>query len=261
MIKRLSNEDISRFEAICTHLALPFSESGESIGTFNEKRVHRAIKQFINPDTACHEIKVGPSVADVISDGMIYEIQTGSFRPLTKKVAAYLGESKNNVRIICPIVTKNTVVRLDTSTGEILRSRKMNTKKSAINILPELIYLSDFLKNPRLCFDVYFIETEERRYSDKIYRYRKKGKRDSEVFPVTLGSIVSLETTDDFLSLIPESILEKSKTNDGFTAAEFASATSLLGRDSYLALGALCAIGILDSHKEGRKATVFSFVS
>ena len=260
MIKRLSNEDISRFEAICKNLASPFSEAGESIGTFNEKRLHRAIKRFICDDDAAYEIKVGSSVADVLHRGVIYEIQTGSFFPLTKKISAYLGEAENVVRVIYPVVTKNRIVRLDTETGEILRTRTMNTKKSAKDILPELIYLSDFLKNPRLCFDIYLVETEERRYSDNVYRYRKKGKRDSETFPVRLEGIVSLETTDDFAALLPEALVEKSKEAGGFTAAEFAAAASIRGRRAYLALGALCAIGVLEKEKNGRKAAVFRFV-
>ncbi len=260
MIKRLLNDDILRFEAICASLSSSLSTAGESIGTFNEKRVHRAIKRFVTEDESCYEIKVGSSVADVLFGGTIYEIQTGSFYPLTKKIAAYLAEAKNEVRIICPVVTKNRIVRLDTATGEVLRTRTMNTKRGAINILPELIYLSDFLKNPRLCFDIYLIETEEQRYSDTVYRYRKKGRRDSEVFPVTLREIVSLETTEDFVSLIPEELIKKAKKSGGFTAAEFAAASGLLGRRAYLALGALSAAGILEKEKEGKKAAVFRFV-
>ena len=280
MIKRLSSDDISRFEEICASLAIPLSESGESIGTFNEKRVHRAIKRFITEDESHHEIKVGSSVADVLHDGVIYEIQTGSFSPLKKKITAYLAASCNYVRIIYPIVVKNRIVRLETSTGEVLRTRTVNTKKSARDILPELIYLSDFLKNPALCFDVYLIETEERRYSDNVYRYRRKGRRDSETFPVSLKEIISLETTDDFLSLLPTPLLlkaglteselwdasaepaetEKSSRDDfSFTAAEFASLSGLVGRKAYLALGALVALGILEKQKDGNKAAVFRF--
>lgn len=257
MIKRLLNDDILRFHEICRDLALPVCESGESIGTYNEKRVHRAIKRFISEDESCYEIKVGSSVADVLSGGVIYEIQTGSFYPLTKKVAAYLGEAKNEVRIVCPVVTRNKIVRIDTTTGEVLHTRTVNTKRGAIDILPELIYLSDILKNPRLCFDIYLIETEEQRYSDKVYRYRRKGRRDSETFPVTLGGIVSLETTDDFISLIPEVITEKARSKEGFTAAEFSAASGLRGRRAYLALGALCAAGVLEKEKEGNRATIF----
>ncbi|MBR2388795.1 MAG: hypothetical protein IKB02_10090 [Clostridia bacterium] len=260
MIKRLSSDDVRRFEAICASLSLPLSESGDSIGTFNEKRVHRAIKRFISEDESSYEIKVGSAVADVLSGGIIYEIQTSSFRPLTKKVAAYLAEAKNEIRIIHPIVVKNRIVRLDTSTGEVLRTRTMNMKRTARDILPELIYLSDHLKNPRLCFDVYLIETEERRYSDTVYRYRKKGRRDSEVFPVTIREIISLETTDDFLALLPDSIKERAKRGESFTAAEFSRESGLLGRDAYLALGALTAIGILESRKDGRKAAAFKFI-
>ena len=255
MIKRLSEEDLSRFEEICSSLFTPLSSESASIGTYNEKRTHRAIKRFITEDESCFEIKVGASVADVYKDGTVYEIQTGSFFPLTKKIAAYLAAGESEIRVIYPVITKRRIVRVDAETGEILRSRLSSAKGSPADILPELIYLSDHLNNPRLCFDIYMISAEEHRYSDIIHRYRKSGKRDSELFPISLEGIFSLETTDDFASLLPRELAESKKS---FTAAEFIKLSSLRGRRAYLALGALCAANVLKKEKSGRSAAVFS---
>lgn len=254
MIKRLSEEDISRFEDICSRLAATSLSEGASIGTYKEKRTHRAIKSFITEDESSLEVKVGSSVADVYLDGIVYEIQTGSFFPLTKKIAAYLAAGESEIRVIYPIITKRRIVRIDKDSGEVLRSRMSSAKQTPAKILPELIYLSDYLKNPRLCFDIYMIAAEEHRYSDEIHRYRKSGKRDSELFPITLEGIISLETTEDFASLLPDAL---SESNEGFTAADFMRATGTRGRRAYLALGGLVAASVLKKEKKGKNATLF----
>lgn len=253
MIKRLSGDELCRFEAICSSLSSPLDNGGDWIGIFNEKRVHRAIKKFVCEDENCFEVKVGSSVADVLSDNVIYEIQTGSFYPLTKKVATYLSSSDYDIRVIYPIISKRKIVRVNKDTGEVLRSRISSQKQNPTKILPELVYLSDSLKNHRLSFEIYSIYAEEHRYSDEIHRYRKSGKRDSEIFPISLEGITVLETTDDFLSLLPEELT----SNTPFTAAEFTKVTGIRGRRAYLALGALCAAGVLQKQKEGKSAAKY----
>lgn len=253
MIKRLSDDELCRFEAICSSLSSPLDNGGDWIGIFNEKRVHRAIKKFVCEDENCFEVKVGSSVADVLSDNVIYEIQTGSFYPLTKKVATYLSSSDYDIRVIYPIISKRKIVRVDKDTGEVLRSRISSQKQNPTKILPELVYLSDSLKNHRLSFEIYSIYAEEHRYSDEIHRYRKSGKRDNEIFPISLEGITVLETTDDFLSLLPEELT----SNTPFTAAEFTKVTGIRGRRAYLALGALCAAGVLQKQKEGKSAAKY----
>ena len=254
MIKRLTDADALRFADICDALRSPLYKERESIGTYNEKRTHRAIKRFVCDDESCFEVKVGSSVADVYADGTVYEIQTGSFLPLKKKIAAYLAAGVGEIRVIYPVITKRRIVRVDEETGEVLRSRMSSAKQTPRKILPELIYLSDCLKNPRLCFDIYLIEAEEHRYSDEIHRYRKSGKRDCELFPTSLEGIISLETTDDFASLLPESLKE---IENGFTAADFMRETGIRGRGAYLALGGLEAAGVLKKEKHGRAAAIF----
>ncbi len=254
MIKRIPDEERSHFEEICSSLSSPLYKESDWIGIYNEKRVHRAIKKFVSDDENCFEVKVGSSVADVLSDGVIYEIQTGSFYPLTKKIATYLSSSDYEIRVIYPIISKRKIVRVDKDTGEVLRSRLSSAKQNPTKILPELVYLSDSLKSRRLSFEIYSIYAEEHRYSDEIHRYRKSGKRDSELFPVSLESITVLETTDDFLSLVPEVLIN---SGEPFTAAQFMKATGIGGRRAYNALGALCAAGALAKQKNGKAAAKY----
>ena len=59
MIKRLTENDFSRFEDICSSLCSPLYKESDWIGVYNEKRVHRAIKKFVCEDESCYEVKVG----------------------------------------------------------------------------------------------------------------------------------------------------------------------------------------------------------
>jgi hypothetical protein len=245
----------ARFEALCRKHS-PFEVRGgefDGIGIYNEKRLHRILKEFVCEDESCFEVSFGGAVADVFCDGVVSEIQTGGFYPLKKKVAAYLGENVK-VRIIHPAVCERTIVRVDPVSAEVLYARRSPKKESALKILPELIYLSEHLCDERLSFEVYSVRAEEHRYSDEIHRHRKSGRRDSELFPVSLESVTVIESREDLLALLPE---ELARSGAPFCAAEFQKHTKIRGRRAYNALGALCAAGVLKKEKDGKRAAVY----
>ena len=145
-------------------------------------------------------------------------------------------------------------MRVDPVSAEVLYARKSPKKESALKILPELIYFADHLSSDRLCVEVYSVKAEEHRYSDEIHRYRKSGKRDSELFPTELESVTVIESREDLLSLLPE---ELARSGAPFCAAEFQKHTKIRGRRAYNALGALCAAGVLKKEKDGKRAAVY----
>ena len=106
----LSATDSSRFRKIVLDVLSEAckitDEEYGGIGTLGEKQMHAAIKRFICPDEACHEVKIDGSalcissvgdgednkkkkrrfVADVLMGDTIFEIQTGAFSPLREKI-------------------------------------------------------------------------------------------------------------------------------------------------------------------------------
>lgn len=256
MIRIPTNEEKARFAALCEKHSFSEVRGGEfeGIGTYNEKRTHRIIKEFVSGDPETYEIKLGGAVADVFADGVITEIQTGSFYPLKKKIAAYLENTDFEVRIVHPATVKKTIVRVDPLTGEVIRRKVSPKKESPQKILPELIYLAEHLRSRRLSFEVYSVTAEEHRYSDEIHRYRKSGKHDSELFPVSLEAIMTIETTDDFLALLPEKLLSLER----FTAAEFMKISGFRGRRAYNILNAFVCAGVL--RKTDARPAIFEFI-
>lgn len=235
-----------RFADICRRDAErepPASYGG--IGTYREKRLHRILKSFACEDTSTHEIPVGSYIADVLTEGHIYEIQTGSFRLLRKKLEYYLNETDLQVTVIYPIIARKTIIRMDKETGEVLRKRLSPTKGRVEDILPELYWVSDIFDSPRLSFCAMLIDAEEIRFSERI-KYRKSGAYDSELFPKELADHLFICGTDSLSGFIPEN-------TECFSAKEYSAFTGLKGRAVYSALNFFCACGRLERRKDGKR--------
>lgn len=220
---------------------------GDGIGTYNEKRIHRILKRFITEDASCYEIRLGRYVADVICDGVIYEIQTSSFRTLSDKVRFYLENTELSVCIIRPIVVNKLLQRVDRDTGEILRSSRSPKKGRESDVLPELYHLKDLVGNDRLSVRLLLVNAEEYRFSEAM-RYRRKGRYDCDLRPVELVGDRILRGLDDWRALLGEELFDGE-----FSVADFERVTRTSGRNRYYALEALRSVGVIGKRAEGRR--------
>ena len=73
------------------------------IGTYMEKRLHIVLKRYTDDDPTHHEFPLLGYVADIFDGDTITEIQTGSLRPLNKKIKCYIDNTDYNVVVVCPI--------------------------------------------------------------------------------------------------------------------------------------------------------------
>ncbi len=226
-------------------------ESG--IGIYNEKRMHRILKRTVCDRESCFEIKVGRYVADVLSDGVITEIQCGSMRPLERKLKFYLENTDYKITVLHPLIAKKVLFRAQRESGEILRVRASPKKEDYIDGLAKLYPIRNLLLNDRISVRFMLCHAEEYRFSERM-RYRREGKYDSELFPVSLVDSVLLSSPRDYLALLPRNLL-----SGEFTAKQFASLTSLKGRNVYSALHTLCALDLITASNNS-KPIKFSLV-
>ena len=242
--------DVERFAWLCEEEAAVVERgNGEAIGTYGEKRLHRILKRFVCADIHGHEVRVGRYVADVLCDGRITEIQTGSLRPLLPKLRSYLEQTDYDVTVLHPILAEKTLFRMEKETGELL-SKKRSPKKARIeDALCELYWLSEIFPSPRLTVQVLLIRADEHRFSERM-RYRKEGAYDSELYPRALLDCVTWHTAEDFAPFLPPEC-------DSFTAAEYAKHSKLKNRKLYSALNFLCAAGLLTREKEEKHYRYF----
>ena len=78
--------------------------------TLSERTLHRAVKDYLEPDRQYQELPVAGFVADIFRDGQLLEVQTGSVTPLVKKLLRLPKEYP--VTIVLPIVREKTLVTL-----------------------------------------------------------------------------------------------------------------------------------------------------
>lgn len=237
-----------RFAAISAEEAEKEALERQGIGTYGEKRLHRTLKRYVCDREECYEIPVGRYVADVLDGRELYEIQTGSFHTMPPKLSYYLEHTDYTVHLIHPLLETKTVIRMDRETGEVLRRRKTHIGGRAIDALPELYPIGEFLKSSRVTVTLLRICADEYRYSERM-RYRKEGAYDSELFPRTLVEEITLCGAQDYRCFLPP--------QSDFTAAEYGNFFKLKRRDLYSALNLFCKLGLLSRQSEGRAYRYF----
>ena len=244
----MTEQEKRRFDALCATEAGVMPEEGR-IGTYGEKRLHRMLKHWCCPDTDCHEQAVGRFVADILRDGQIIEIQTGSLYPLAAKLAYYLEETEYSVTVVHPLIAECDLLRLDRDSGELLRKRRSGKHEGAGQLLAALSPISRFLDSPRLTVYAPLLRTEEHRYSERV-RYRRSGAVEKEVFVRELLGDIRLCGTESYRPFLPEA--------SEFVAAEFEKQSGLKGREAGRVLLTLCGAGVLTRRREGRRYRYFS---
>jgi hypothetical protein len=236
-----------KFEELCRADLLVRGADADGIGTYNEKRIHRILKRLITENAECYEIKLGRYVADILLDGTVFEIQTGSFRTLSEKVKFYLEHTDYEVCIVHPVISEKTLIRAERDTGEIMRVSRSPKKGRQSDLLAELYHIADMVGNERLCVRVLYINAEEYRFSEP-QRYRRQGRYECDLRPTELVGETVLRTLDDWRALIPKELC-----CGEFSTAEFEKSTHLSGRNRYYALNALLGTGLVSRRTDGKK--------
>lgn len=242
-------------------------EQYDGIGTLGEKQMHAAIKRFICADESKHEIKLDKPrdnsdgkakarrfVADILDGKTVYEIQTGSFAPLVKKIQWILDNTDYNITVIHPMAETKWVNLLGDD-GNIERRFKSPKRERVEDIASELYYLRDFISCPRFSLVILMLEAEQ--YKKNVETKKRRGAKYQkyELIPMNLLRAHIFYGVEDYKRFLPESLEEK------FTVKQFSNATKIRGRDAYSMVHTLCYLGLArECGKEGR-SMVYSKVS
>ena len=252
VIDTLSHEaKIARFSRICESAMKERRTQGEQgVGTLAEKWQHQIIKRYLSEDPTDHEIRVCDTrrfVSDVRVGNDAYEVQTGDFAPMAKKIAYYLESTDLTVTVVHPIPKDRWVSWVDPSTAEISPRRRSPRHGKASDILPRLYPLIPMLPNVRLKFRVLLLETHDFRLLSERKKNPHRGGERYERIPISLIEDIPLESPLDFEQFLPQSLPSP------FTVKDFSKATKLVGRDAYSAVRVLAALGLVEpTEKVGR---------
>lgn len=188
------------------------------IGTLSEKALHSAIKYFIEPDISKHEVRIGQSIADVLNDEGIFEVQTRGFDRLRKKLEVFLKD--HTVTVVLPIPAIKRVIRIDERTGEMSKPRRSPKRGSIFDAFTEFYRLGELICDENLRLLVFLIDVDEYRLMGKG-RQTRKGWERFERLPVDLRGIIPLYTAEDYINILPEGLSEE------FTSADIAESANI----------------------------------
>lgn len=245
---------VSRFERMCRAALLQGRSEGEAgIGTLKEKRLHSIIKHFLCDNETYHEVGIADTryVADVRIGNLIYEVQTGDFYPMRRKIEHYLTKTDCTVTVVHPIPVCKWISWVDPETHEILPRKRSPKRGSPIDLLPQLYSLLPHLQNPRLRYHLLLLEVEDfRLLNGRRSRDRKRGSERYERIPLSLLGELELQSPADFARFVPAELPRV------FTVREFSALTGIRGRDAYSAVRVLSALGFFcEGEKRGRSMT------
>ncbi len=231
----------ARFDRLCEEaMRRDIRIADQGVGTLAEKRLHAVIKRYLCEDTDCHEVGVLNTrfVSDVRVGNEIYEVQTGSFAPMKKKIAHYLEKTDCTVTVVHPLPALRWMAWIDPRTTEILPRKKVSAIARPQDLLPELYALRDFLGHPRLKFRLLLLETEDFRVLNSRSRNPKARTKHYERIPLSLLGEMNFDTPEDFRRLIPDGLPAH------FTVKDFSTLSKIRGINAYSAVRALVALGL-----------------
>ena len=190
------------------------------IGSLGEKYMHLILKNFICENTDCHEVGQGRYFADVLVEDTVYEIQTGGYYPLKKKLQYYLSESEKRVVIVTPVVRRKRLIWVDPEDGSVTEGRRATVPHAWIKILREMYWLCGELDFDRVSFWFPVVSVDEYRKRDGFGKDKKIKATKIEKIPRELLDIEEVTCAEDVARLfLPAELPER------FTAAEFSRRT------------------------------------
>jgi hypothetical protein len=172
-----------------------------SIGTRNEKSLHRALKLRYAASAEAVEVARAGYICDAVGkDGEIIEIQTGSFGPLKKKLAALTRLGK--VKLVYPVALSTVIELYDA--GGVLQSKKKSPRKGTIwEIFRSFLHAPTLMLLPRLNIEIALVSITEKRVDDGTGSWFRRGIRvDDRVFEAWEGAL-TLTRPSDYRRFIP----------------------------------------------------------
>lgn len=182
------------------------------IGTLNEGPLHAALKASYLLDGGESEVRIGNFVADAVANGVTYEIQTGSFSGLGRKLGILADQGP--VVLVHPIAASKTIVKLPVADDDIAKRRRSPKKGHISHIVAELVYLPRLLNHPNFSVEAVLVDEEEVRIYDPRRVRRRGGWRIHERRLLEIKDRLRIRSALDLYELLLEPLPSPFTTRD-----------------------------------------------
>ena len=169
------------------------------IGELNEGPLHSALKAAYAANGGDAEVAIDGFVADAVRGGVIYEIQTGSFSGLRRKLGHLVRDSR--LVLVHPIARNSYIVKVGEG-GEIVDRRLSPKHGELAHIVSELVYLPELLMEDNFAVEAVLVDQEEIRVFDAKKRRRRGGWRVRERRLLTILDSVRIASGRDLLEFL-----------------------------------------------------------
>jgi hypothetical protein len=217
-----------------------------AIGTERESSLHRALKTEYAGQDGALEVPYGDFVCDAVSgEGAVIEVQTGSFKPLVKKLECLCRE--RDVRVVYPVIVAKHIEVYEAD-GALRYRRKSPRKGSEWDVFRALIYAIELTGFPRLTINLALVDVVERRLDDGKGARRRKGVSIKDrILQAHCGNVV-LSQKKDYLRFAPFD------RQDEWTARELAGKAKIHPSLARKAVYVLVKMGLVSqTGKKGRE--------
>ena len=187
-----------------------------SIGEFNERSLHRALKTRYAVAGSATEQVIGGYVADVVIGNRIVEIQTGSFSPLKNKLSRLL--ERYPVTLVHPIAQDRYIVKVTTDPGVPETRRKSPKHGSVFEVFSKLASIPTLLAHPNLTLEIVISVEEEVRAVTERRSRRRRGWTSLDRRLVDIVAIHTIESMADFFAMLDAELPDQFTTSDIATA-------------------------------------------
>ena len=226
-------------------LVLGEEVSTVGVGGLSEKTVHKILKLTLEPNTENHEVKYLGSIADIMNESGIIEIQSKAPYLLEKKLKKFLPYTR--VTLVMPVIREKYIRWIDPETGEITEPKKSPKKEDVYTVLNALSSIADFVFDPNFHLKLIYLSVDEYKRLDGWDKTRKRGGSRADKVPSAILDVLDFHSPEDYLSFIPEGLREE------FLAKEFSALIKHPSRFTYFVIKFFEKLGFVTKvGKEGR---------
>lgn len=167
---------------------------------YNESDMHRQLKKYFSQDGALFEHELDGYVIDLFQSNSIYEIQTGNFSAIKKKLSILL--EKYSIYLIHPII-KNKIIIKYAVDGEQISKRISPRHGTIYDLFKQTIYIPEFLYHSNFHLIGQEVDIHEIWIDDGQGSWRRKKFSIYNRNIVAFHKQYSFTNEDDFLKLLP----------------------------------------------------------
>jgi hypothetical protein len=217
----------------------------EGFSVYQESYVHKAIKLYLEPNEAHHEVPLLGSVADIFDGDTVTEVQTGSFAPLLPKLEKLVRSYP--VRLVHPFPVYTNKKWQNRETGEIILPKRSSPMKSIFSAARNIYTVRKLIPSDNLTVTLIGYECDEYRLLDGYGKDKKHRATLLGKIPTRLIGSISFATREDYLAFLPDGLPSR------FTASDFLKLIGSRSRYDVMALKLLLHLGYIgEIGKQGR---------